>query len=549
MREEPRESRGARLPVVPSQHLGEPMAAPTFAQLSPAVIDESPLNPRRDFDAKALAELASSIAERGVLEPLLVRPVGDRYEVIAGARRLRASKAAGLKSVPCMVREASDAELLELALLENVVRADINALEEGEAYAKLVKEHAYTADSLAEKTGKSRTVIYSRMKLAQLQGRARDLVLTGSLNASIGELLSRLPTLAAQEEAVDSLEDEFGDKWDGKQRTMTDWSTLPYRHAKEHLDRELSRVLAKAPFDVKDTTLFSVAGACGSCPKRTSQDKAAFPGVKDDTCLDGACWATKKAEATKRVLAELKEDGLKVLGTKDGESLVNLDGTVAYGKQKEYVLPSEKAGGTKTLKQLIPKESLKDVAVVVLDRDGRPHTLIERAKAAKLLKKDAPKVAAAVAKWKDPYAYGSQTDSYKKEAAKRKKEAAADKAVADAVRAAALKQLKGDIFKVMGLVFEAHVEGSWRNEELRELAGVPAEAKKLTDEQRLSLLLVSALEQGPDVVESAAKLVKLDVDALRKAALNPPEADTNAKLKAADKAQAKKPAKAGKKAA
>ena len=530
------------------------MAAPTFAQLSPAVIDESPLNPRREFDAKALTELASSIAERGVLEPLLVRPVGERYEVIAGARRLRASKAAGLKSVPCMVREASDAELLELALLENVVRADINALEEGEAYAKLVQEHAYTADSLAEKTGKSRTVIYSRMKLAQLQGRARDLVLTGGLNASIGELLSRLPTLAAQEEAVDSLDHRFGDRWNGDRREVTDWSTLSYRDAKEHLDHELSRVLAKAPFDVKDTTLFSVAGACGSCPKRTSQDKALFPDVKADTCLDSACWATKKGEATKRVLAELQEDGLKVLAG-GANRVMNFDGSIGYSEQKKYILPSEKPGGsTKTLKQLIPKESLKDVAVVVLDEDGRPHTLIERAKAAKLLKKDAPKVAAAVAKWKDPYAYGSNTDSYKKEAAKRKKEAAAEKVVADAVRAAALKQLKGDIFKVMGLVFEAHVEGNYLADELYELAGVPAEAKKLTDEQRLSLLLVEALQQGgADVVESAAKLVKLDVDALRKAALNPPEADTNAKLKAADKAQAKSKkapaAKAGKKAA
>jgi ParB family chromosome partitioning protein len=524
------------------------MAAPTFDKLSPALIDESPLNPRRDFDAKALAELAASVAERGVLEPLLVRPVGDRYEVIAGARRLRAAKAVGLKWVPCMVREATDAELLELALLENVVRADINALEEGEAYAKLVKEHAYTADSLAEKTGKSRTVVYSRMKLAQLQGRARDLVLTGGLNASIGELLSRLPTLAAQEEAVDSLEDRLGDRWEDGKRKMTDWSTLAYRHAKEHLDRELSRVVAKAPFDVKDTTLFSVAGACTTCPKRTSQDKAAFPDVKADTCLDSACWATKKGEAAKRVLAKLQEEGLQVLGG-GANRVVNFDGSITYSEQKKYVLPSEKMGGsTKTLKQLIPKESLKDVAVVVLNEDGRPHTLIERAKAAKLLKKDAPKVAAAVAKWKDPYAYGSNTDAYKKEAAKRKKEAAADKAVADAVRAAALKQLKGDIFKVMGLVFEAHVEGSWRSDELRDLAGVPADAKKLTDEQRLSLLLVDALEQGPDVVESAAKLVKLDVDALRKVALNPPEADTNAKLKAADKAQAKKPAKAEKKA-
>jgi ParB/RepB/Spo0J family partition protein len=526
------------------------MQAVEFQQLSPATITESPLNPRKEFAKAALDELTASVTERGVLEPLLVRPAGKGFEVIAGARRLRAAKAAGLKLVPCMVREATDAELLELALLENVVRADINALEEGDAYAKLVKEHSYTADSIAEKTGKSRTVVYSRMKLAQLQGRARELVLEHGLNASIGELLSRLPTLAAQEEAVDSLEDRLGDRWENNRRTMTDWSTLAYRHAKEHLDRELSRVIAKAPFDVKDVTLFSVAGSCLSCPKRTSQDKASFSDVKADTCLDGACWQTKKGEASKRALAELCEDGLQVLGGGAAKDTVNTDGSIRYHEQKKFVLPSEKplAGG-KTLKQLIPKESLKDVAVAVLDEDGRPHILIERAKVAKLLKKDAPKVAAAVAKWKDPYAYGSSTDSYKKKQAKRKKEQAAEKVVADAVRAAALKQLKGDVFKVMGLVFEAHVENSWEAVDLRELAGVPLDAKKLTDEQRLSLLLVEALETGPDVVESAAKLVKLDVDALRKAALNPPKSEseeTNAKLKAADKAQAKK---AGKKAA
>jgi ParB family chromosome partitioning protein len=526
------------------------MAAPTFASLAVSLIDESPLNPRKDFDKTKLAELAASIEERGVLEPLLVRPVAQRYEVIAGARRLRAAKAAGLKLVPCMVREATDAELLELALLENVVRADINALEEGEAYAKLVKEHSYTADSIAEKTGKSRTVIYSRMKLAQLQGRARELVLDHGLNASIGELLSRLPTLAAQEEAVERLEDRCGDTWKkggGDRRQMSDWRTLSYRDAKDVLDRELNRVIAKAPFDTKDVTLFSVAGSCLSCPKRTSQDKVSFADVKADTCLDGACWQTKQNESTARVLAQLKEEGLSVLAGDAAKTLTNWDGSLTYSAEEKYALPTEKPAGMKSLKQLLSKEDFKKAAVVVLDKEGKPHTYVERKAAAKLLAKTEAKAAKAVAKSPHGGSYGRHgDDSYKKQQAKRKKEAAADKAVADAVRAAALKQLKGDIFKVMGLLFQAHVEGGWRADDLRELAGVPVDAKKLTDEQRLSLLLVDALEHGPDVVESAAKLVKLDVDALRKAALNPPAAETNAKLKAADKAQAKK---AGKKAA
>ncbi len=529
------------------------MQAVEFQQLNPATITESPLNPRKEFAKAALDELTASVTERGVLEPLLVRPAGKGFEVIAGARRLRAAKAAGLKLVPCMVREATDAELLELALLENVVRADINALEEGEAYAKLVKEHSYTADSIAEKTGKSRTVIYSRMKLAQLQGNARELVLEHGLNASIGELLSRLPTLAAQEEAVEKLEDRCGDIWKNSGgrdvRKMSDWTTLSYRDAKDVLNRELNRVIAKAPFDVKDVTLFDAAGACVACPKRTSQDKVSFADVKADTCLDGACWTTKQNESTARVLAELKEEGLSVLAGDAAKTLTNWDGSLTYSAEEKYALPTEKPAGMKSLKQLLSKEDFKKAAVVVLDKEGKPHTYVERKAAAKLLAKTEPKAAKAVAK--SPHrSSGYGDDAYKKQQAKRAKEAKADKAVTAVVREAALKQLKGDIFKVMGLLFEAHVEGSWQAGDFRELAGVPADAKKLTDEQRLSLLLVEALETGgSDVVESAAKLVKLDVEALRKAALNPPKSESeqvNAKLKAADKAQAKK---AGKKAA
>lgn len=530
------------------------MAAPTFAQLSPALIDESKLNPRREFDAAKLAELAASVAERGVLEPLLVRPVGERYEVIAGARRLRASKAAGLKSVPCMVREASDAELLELALLENVVRADINALEEGEAYAALVKQHGYTADSIAEKTGKSRTVVYSRMKLAQLQGRARDLVLKEGLNASIGELLSRLPTLAAQEEAVTRLEEEFGyDLRDGYDtKAPLDWSRLSYRDAKQLLDDELKLEVKDAPFDTKDTTLFSVAGACTTCPKRTSQDKALFPDVKADTCLDSACWATKKSTALARLQADLKDKGKKLV--KGGEKLFTgpSGDQLTYAAREKYARPTDEVADKK-LKDVLDKAQLESVSVVAVGPDGTPHTLVDKAAAAELLAKKAP----AVAKELKPRPASKPYD-YAAENKKREQQYAAEEAAQTALLQLASKKLKGDVFAVLDVLVDSLNDYDMKH--FSKLAGIPAGAKKLTEDQRLMVLLASALDRGGG--ELLAKKLKVDLKKMEadelaklKAAEKQAEAEkeaaeTTAKLKAADKAQAKKAGKkAGKKAA
>lgn len=527
------------------------MQAVEFQQLNPSTIAESPLNPRKEFAKAALDELTTSVTERGVLEPLLVRPAGKGFEVIAGARRLRAAKAAGLKLVPCMVREATDAELLELALLENVVRADINALEEGEAYAKLVEEHSYTADSIAEKTGKSRTVIYSRMKLAQLQGRARELVLEHGLNASIGELLSRLPTLAAQEEAVEKLEEEFGyglreDRFSVD--APLDWSKLSYREAKQLLDEELKLEVKDAPFDTKDTTLFSVAGSCLSCPKRTSQDKALFPDVKADTCLDSACWATKRGAALQRLQAELADKGKKLV--KGGEKLFNQHQPeqLTYGAREKYSLPTDEVAG-KRLKDVLDKEQLESVSVVAVGPDGTPHTLVDKAAAAELLAKKAP----AVAKELKPRAAAKPYD-YAAENKKRQQQFVAEKAAEKALLQLAAKKLKGDVFAVLDVLVASVDE--YDGKRYRELAGIPADAKKLTDDQRLMFLLTSALRrEGSELLAKKLKvdLEKMTAEELTKlkaaeklAEAEKASAETTAKLKAADKAQAKK---AGKKAA
>ncbi len=131
--------------------------------------------PRTVFDDDALQELASSIREYGILQPLIVRPIAEgKHELIAGERRLRAAKIAGLKTVPVIVRSAGNQSSLELALIENIQREDINALESARAYRKLIDEFGLTQEQVAERVGKSRTVIANTVRLLRLPRRITE---------------------------------------------------------------------------------------------------------------------------------------------------------------------------------------------------------------------------------------------------------------------------------------------------------------------------------------------------------------------------------------
>jgi ParB family chromosome partitioning protein len=140
--------------------------------------------PRRHFDPKLLEELAQSIREHGIIEPIVVRrnSAGGTFEIIAGERRWRASQKAGLKEVLVVVKDVSPADAFELALVENVQRADLGAIELAEAYDRLLREHEYTQESLAERLGKDRSTIANTMRLLKLPPRVRDKVVTGELS-------------------------------------------------------------------------------------------------------------------------------------------------------------------------------------------------------------------------------------------------------------------------------------------------------------------------------------------------------------------------------
>jgi len=136
----------------------------------------SPLQPRKTFSEASIEELAESIKQHGIIQPLIVRLVEGKYELIAGERRWRASNHIGLKSVPLLVREASDRDVLEMALIENLQRADLNAIEEAAGYARLAREFGLKQDTIAKQVGKSRASVANSIRLLDLNQEVRDLL-------------------------------------------------------------------------------------------------------------------------------------------------------------------------------------------------------------------------------------------------------------------------------------------------------------------------------------------------------------------------------------
>ena len=163
---------------------GEPVAKKDLRSLPVAFLQPGRFQPRMSFDEQPLAELAASIKEKGVLSPILVRPIGpDRYEIVAGERRWRAAPLAKLHDIPVVVRELADDQALELAIIENVQRADLNAIEEGTAYEELITKFGRTQEDVAREVGKSRSHIANTVRLLRLPNQVKAWIREGKLTA------------------------------------------------------------------------------------------------------------------------------------------------------------------------------------------------------------------------------------------------------------------------------------------------------------------------------------------------------------------------------
>lgn len=319
-----------------------------------ALIQPSPENPRKNFEPKPLAELAESIKIHGVRQPVLVRPLkGDKYQLVVGERRWRASKLAGKTEIPAIVdSKLSDSEALEIMVIENLQREDVHPLDEALGYELLMKKAAesdpdlgslpgsprHTVDSIAAKVGKSVGYVYARLKLLALTPAAREAFQQNHITAGHAVLIARLQPFdqikalgacfknyitgdeLARAKKLDLAKAKFADladvfNLDADDEEHDEFGSGGLRLASEKSLREwiqdnVNLRLKDVPWDLADEKLVPEAGPCSKCEKRSASNPALFAelAVKgEDTCFDAACYGKKREAFVKITLKEEKK--------------------------------------------------------------------------------------------------------------------------------------------------------------------------------------------------------------------------------------------------
>ncbi len=261
-------------------------------------IHESTTNPRQTFEQSKLEELAESIRQHGLIQPITVRPNSDGFEIIAGARRFRAAQLAELFSVPARIVELDDAQAMEWQLVENSQRVDVHPYEEAQGFQRLLDLPGYDVPALVAKSGKSASHIYARLSLLQLIPDVAKAFVEERITTSHANLIARLP----QEHQAEAFENCWRKDWQDKEAHL-----LPAKHLSAWIQANLYLNLAEAPFDREDTTLKPEAGACVTCPRRSGFNTSLFADVQGDQCLDAPCFQAKVTAHIDREIAARPE--------------------------------------------------------------------------------------------------------------------------------------------------------------------------------------------------------------------------------------------------
>ncbi len=285
-------------------------------------ITPSKTNPRKRFSEQAMDELAASIHQVGVIQPILVRPFGgwqslrdmeagsQHYELVAGERRWRAAQRAGLQQIPAIIRELDDVEVVELQCVENLQRQDLDAIEEADGYAMLMDVAHLSVDQIAERVGKSRSYVYARLKLRSLGPDARKALDEGTIDLSKALLLARIENSKLQKAALKKLQ------------AMGEYYS--YRETFRRLRDDFFVDLGDAPFALHDAALVPAAGPCTLCPNCSSTDPELVAGQKSTAplCTDRPCFDGKVRAYWDRKRAEYEASGKKVLTGAQAEAIV-----------------------------------------------------------------------------------------------------------------------------------------------------------------------------------------------------------------------------------
>jgi ParB/RepB/Spo0J family partition protein len=511
---------------------------------------ESPFNPRTRYDPQALQELADTIADVGVMQPILVRPMSlpagygvtidgapaRTYEIVFGHRRYRASKLAARADIPAIVRELSDVQSAQLQAIENVQREDLDAIEEALGYQRYIEAHRVSKDDLARELGLSRSHVYARLKLLNAVPAVRDACTAGAIGSEVALLVARIHSPKLQEKALAALK--------GKYYDLTDGGKKSYRQIRDFLKEKFTLDLKGAIFDTRDAQLLVDAGACTSCPKRSGNALEYLDVVNASTnawrqrqqgqsnlCTDPECFDAKKRAHLSVEAGKLAAKGKTVVEGAKARQAIGADGVV----KGSYV-------ALKDVKALLKKKGTAPAALAIVTiqdpRDGKTveAVRVDDLKAAGVKVKEPTKGGAG------RYDHAADQKRRADEHARRRLKAAEDTRANLALLAAVRRAAAGQPLstQVLQLVVAAAVRGV--DYEARSTLATLHECKtfeqlekkvgQLPVDRLTTLLLDCALVDNvkadgyradkPSALLAAAKHFGVDVDAIRKEVASTP---------------------------
>jgi ParB/RepB/Spo0J family partition protein len=285
----------------------ETVSAPSTPQIVNVLLKEiypSDTNPRKTMDEDAIIDLAKSMHDVGLLQPITVRPDSiGKFEIVAGHRRFKAAEQLKWHSIPAIIREVGDDEVLEIQIIENLQREDVSPMDEAAAFKSILQRESF--DWLCSRIHKSKKYITDRLKLNDLEEEGQEYVHSGILPLTHAIMISKLP-IDEQKKCIEKCIDE---DWNIDPNKKKKFCKLTTNQLREYIEDDLMIDLDKACFDLEDADLLPAAGSCATCPKRTCNQNLLFEEITDDDkCTDAACYHSKETAHVDATLKKAKED-------------------------------------------------------------------------------------------------------------------------------------------------------------------------------------------------------------------------------------------------
>jgi ParB/RepB/Spo0J family partition protein len=323
-------------------------AQPEYKLIAWSDLQPSPTNPRRRIDEKTIEALAASLGSQGILEPLIARKVGENYEIVCGERRYRAAKVAGLPELPCLVRDLSDEQVLDIQIHENLHREDVHPMDEAYGYQFLKEKLGCETKELALRVGKAEGYVLNRLKLNQLIDEAQKDVEENHLPLTYALEIAKYTPEIQKMIYTEVYRKEGKYQGDRYVSVSIKGETVPWKSFIEWINTNVHRLLCNAPFDAKATNLRDDGLACINCPERTGAVVSLFePNQigKKDACLNPGCYMEKArnhVDVRRRELAELRKvDPSEVPIVR---SWCYTDGDGYFGTESAVVISGAKRG-------------------------------------------------------------------------------------------------------------------------------------------------------------------------------------------------------------